>query len=258
MAMQRSTAPPGKIAAVILAAGVGRRLGNTAPKVTLEFGGKTLLERHIAALNANGVTDIAITVGHRADLIRSELARIGVIDRVMLIENPRYREGSVVSLWAQRARLAAEASVLLMDGDVLYDRRMIARLLAAAPENALLFDQAIEPGDEPVKICLRDGVIVDFAKKPEHAYDRHGESVGFFRFSAGMAAALAERVAAYVEGGRGAAEYEAAIRDLILAHPDRFGYEDVSDLPWTEIDFDVDVARARQEILPRLQEVAHA
>lgn len=258
MVLQRSTAPSRKIAAIILAAGVGRRLGNTAPKVMLEFGGKTLLERHIAALHANGVTDIAITVGHRADLIRDELGRIGVIDRVTLIDNPRYREGSVVSLWAQRARLAAGRTVLLMDGDVLCDRRMIARLLAAAPENALLLDQAIEPGDEPVKICLRDGVIVDFAKKPEHAHDRHGESVGFFRFSAGMAAALAERVAAYVEGGRGAAEYEAAIRDLILAHPNRFGYEDVSDLPWTEIDFDVDVARARQEILPRLQEVAHA
>lgn len=258
MALEHATAPSGNILAIILAAGVGRRLGNAAPKVMLEFGGKTLLERHIAALHARGVTDIAVTVGHRAELIRDELTRIGATNRVMLVDNPRYREGSVVSLWAQRARLAAGAGVLLMDGDVLYDSRMIARLLAAAPENALLLDQAIEPGDEPVKICLRDGVIVDFAKKPEHAHDRHGESVGFFRLSASMAAALADRVVAYVESGQGSAEYEAAIRDLILAQPHRFGCEDVSDLPWTEIDFDVDVARARQEILPRLQEVAHA
>jgi choline kinase len=163
-----------------------------------------------------------------------------------------------VSLAVQGGRLAAGAPVLVMDGDVLYDCRMIARLLAAAPENVLLFDEAIEPGDEPVKICLRGETIVDFAKLPDHAHDRHGESVGFFRFSPGMAAALAERTAAYVQAGRASAEYEAALRELILAQPDRFGYEDISDLPWTEIDFEADVARARREILPRLQEAAHA
>ena len=253
MAAQHAPASPAGLSAIILAAGVGKRLGEAAPKVTLAFGAKTLLERHIEALHANGVTDIAITVGHRADLIRGELTRIGALDRVALIDNPRYREGSIVSLWAQRARLAAGTTVLLMDGDVLYDRRMIARLLAAGPENVLLLDQAIEPGDEPVKICLRDGAIVDFAKRPERDHDRHGESVGFFRFSPGMAASLAARVASYVESGQGAVEYEAAIRDLILAHPDRFGCEDISDLPWTEIDFVADVARARQEILPRVE-----
>jgi choline kinase len=244
--------------AIILAAGVGRRLGNEAPKVLLDFEGKTLLERHLAALHANGVGDIAVTVGHRGDLIRAELGRLGALDRVALVENPRYREGSVVSLAVQRPRLAAGRPVLLMDGDVLYDNRIIARLLQAAPENVLLLDQTIEPGEEPVKICLRGELIVDFAKLPKHAHDRHGESVGFFRFSASMATALAERAPAYVEDGRAGAEYEAAIRDLILAHPDRFGYEDISGLPWTEIDFAADVARAQQEILPRLQEVAHA
>lgn len=255
--MPKSTASPPP-SAIILAAGIGRRLGNASPKVLLDFGGKSLLARHLAALRANGVDDIAVTVGHRPDLIRAELGRLGALEQVALIENPRYREGSVVSLAVQRPRLEAGRPVLLMDGDVLYDQRMIARLLHAAPENALLLDQAIEPGDEPVKICLRGDVIVDFAKLPEHAHDRHGESVGFFRFSAGMAATLAERATAYVETGRAGAEYEAVIRDLILEHPNRFGPEDISDLPWTEIDFEADVARARREILPQLQEVVHA
>jgi choline kinase len=244
--------------AIILAAGVGCRLGRAVPKVLLEFAGKSLLERHLSALDANNVRNVAITVGHRADLIRAELRRLGVLDRVALIENTRYHEGSVVSLAVQRAQLAAGKPVLLMDGDVLYDGRMLARLLQSASENVLLFDQVIDPGEEPVKICLRDEIIVDFDKMPEHAHDRHGESVGFFRFSASMAKALAERAAAYVDGGCVGAEYEAAIRDLILAHPNRFGYEDISDLPWTEIDFEADVVRARQEILPRLQEIAYA
>lgn len=257
MTRDRSGPADPRPAAVILAAGVGRRLGGEGPKILIEFGGTTLLERHVAALHAAGVTDIALTVGHKADLVRGELRRLQLLDRVRLVENPRYREGSIVSLWVQQARLAAAPEVLLMDGDVLYDRRMIARLLAAAAENVLLLDRAIEPGDEPVKICVGGNRIVDFAKCPSEPHDWHGESVGFFRFSAAMAAALAARVDAYVRQGQAGLEYEAAIRDLILAYPDRFGWEDISDLPWTEIDFAADVDRARRVVLPRLSEPTH-
>lgn len=244
--------------AVILAAGVGRRLGNAAddrPKVLLEFGGRTLLERHLEALRACGVEEVSITVGHRRELIEAEVARLGQSDRVRFVHNPRYREGSLVSLWTQAARLRAAdgGPLLLMDGDVLYDRRLIARLLAAPGENVLLVDRDIEPGEEPVKVCFRGDCIVDFAKRPVHAHDWHGESVGFFRFSPAMAAALADRCAAYVEEGRTALEYEEAIRDLILAAPDRFSATEVTDLPWIEIDFEADVARARSEILPLLE-----
>jgi choline kinase len=134
---------------------------------------------------------------------------------------------------------------------------MLPRMLAAEGENILLIDRDIEPGDEPVKICFdAAGRIVDFRKRPEHAFVRHGESVGFFRFSPDLAAALAARAETYATGGRGALEYEEAIRDLLLAEPDRFAAEDISDLPWTEIDFPEDVVRARDEILPQLLEVA--
>lgn len=247
--------------AIILAAGVGRRLGDgtdNVPKVLLGFGGRTLLERHLEALRAHGVTDVGITVGHRRELIEAELGRLGWRDRVELVDNPRYREGSLVSLWAQSARLRSGRPSLLMDGDVLYDGRMIARLLDAPGENVLLVDRDIDPGDEPVKICFRDGRIVDFRKVPEHPHDWHGESVGFFRFSAGTAAALADRCGAYVEKGRTELEYEEAIRDLILAEPDRFGAADVGALPWIEIDFEADVARARGEVLPRLDSRSEA
>ena len=47
-------------------------------------------------------------------------------------------------------------------------------------------------------------------------------------------------------------EYEEAIRDLILADPSRFRAEDVTDLAWTEIDFEADVAKARDDVMPKL------
>ena len=115
-----------------------------------------------------------------------------------------------------------------------------------------LAGRRIEPGDEPVKICFRGQTIVDFRKQPEHEHDWHGESVGFFRFSPRMAVELADRCD--IRGNSGAAlpEYEEAIRDLILRDPAPFHAADITDLPWTEIDFQEDLARAREVILPKL------
>ncbi len=244
--------------AIILAAGVGRRLASShqGPKCLLQIGDKTVLQRLLEALAASQITDISITVGHEQAAIRAEVARLGFDDRVSFVENARFREGSLVSLWAQRERLNAGESVILMDADVLCDGRMIARLRVEGHENCLLLDREIEPGDEPVKICMRGDTIVDFRKVPDHAYDWFGESVGFFRLSGAMAALLWSRCDAYMSDaapdGRVMVEYEEAIRDVILAEPARFGVVEVSDLPWTEIDFEEDVARARRDILPEL------
>ena len=40
---------------------------------------------------------------------------------------------------------------------------------------------------------------------------------------------------------------------MLLAQPRAFGFEDVSGLPWIEIDFPEDVARAGAEILPAIR-----
>jgi len=232
--------------AIILAAGVGRRLNGTAgplPKALLPFGGRTLLARHIAALRACGVQDVTVVVGFEAAQVQ---AAVGADPHVRLVLNPDYREGSVVSLWAARDVLRAGRPVVLMDADVL------GRLVSSAHPNALLLDREIEPGDEPVKLCIRDGRIVDFHKRPQAQHDWHGESVGFFRFTPEAATDLAARTEDYVGGGRRALEYEEPIRDMMQsAPPGLFGFEDITGLPWTEIDFPEDVAKA-SGLLPRL------
>jgi choline kinase len=246
--------------AVLLAAGVGRRLGEDyeGPKALLAFDGRSLLRRHMEALAANGVRQLSITIGYQASKIREAVAAVslspGLQDlSVSFVENPDYRKGSLVSVLAQRGVLDAGAPVLLMDGDVLYDARMIARLLTGAGEGVLLVDRELEPGDEPVKICFDGaGRIVDFRKVPTRPHAWFGESVGFFRLSGDLAAELAERCAWYVAQGQVETEYEEAIRDLILEAPDRFAATDVSDLPWTEIDFPEDVVKARDVVLPQL------
>src|SRR4051812_2505180 len=211
------------------------------PKALLSFAGKTLLRRHVEILRGCGVEDIAVTVGHGADLVREELERLNGEGRLHAVDNPDYRNGSVVSLWSARASLVTDEDVILMDADVLYDQRLMARLVDSPVENCLLVDREIEPGDEPVKLCVKDGRIVDFHKLPKNAHDWYGESVGFFRFAPATARALAERAGAYVADGRASLEYEEPIRDLILDDArGSFGFEEVTGLPWTEIDFPED------------------
>ena len=176
---------------------------------------------------------------------------LGPILAVNLVLNPDYTEGSVVSLAAAADQLRQPRPLVLMDADVLYEPRLLGRLLGSAHPDAFLLDREIEPGDEPVKLCVRDGHLVDFHKRPTAPHEWHGESVGFFRFSPATAADLANRAALYVAEGRRHMEYEEPIRDMLQADPTRFGFEDVTGMPWTEIDFPEDVVKANS-LLPKL------
>ncbi len=240
--------------ALILAAGVGRRLsGFDLPKIMLSFGGRTLLERHLSALDAVGVTDVTIGVGFKAEAVRRALDSLGR-DDVATVHNPDFERGSVVTLWTLRDAMTRGGDVLLMDGDVLYDSRLLSALLANRRAACMLADRAYEPGDEPVKIGMANGELVDFGKKLDAAAEPLGESVGFFRFDPRVAARLIDEAGAMIESGRDDELFEEALRTVVrAAPPGTFGIEDITGLPWTEIDFPEDVARARDEILPRLE-----
>ena len=237
--------------AVILAAGVGRRLGHDKPKILLEFGGRTLLKRHLAILAALGVHDVVIGIGHEALAIERALGALGQTD-VSTIYNPDYEQGSILTLWCVREVLTAGGPVLLMDGDVLYDRRVLEPLVETYHADCLLADRAFEPGDEPVKIGLVDGAPADFGKTIDPALEAYGESVGFFRLSEGTANALVDTAGRMIEQGGSERPMEDAIAAVLRAANPPFGFEDVTGLPWIEIDFPEDVARAETEVLPKL------
>ncbi|MCG3202646.1 MAG: hypothetical protein NFCOHLIN_02531 [Gammaproteobacteria bacterium] len=242
--------------AIILAAGHGRRLAavHRGPKSLLEFGGRTLLRRHLENLTSRGIDHVAVCVGYEAGRLREEIESSGHAARVSTVLNPAFREGSVVSLWTMRHYLDAGGDVLLMDADVLYHPALLDRLRHTARSNCFLFDRDFEPGPEPVKLCVRAGTLVEFRKQLAEGlqYDLAGESVGFFRFGEDMARRLARKTEEYVGSGRRAEPYEEAIRDLLLERPAEFDYEDITGTPWIEIDFPEDIERATTTILPHL------
>ena len=241
----------------MLAAGVGTRLdqdGEAPPKALLRFAGESLLQRHLDILAHFGLFDVTLVVGHRADEIRRELALLGATDRVQTRFNPDYRTSSLLSLWTLREVFAAGEPVLYMDADVLYDWRLLARLLGAPDPDCLLIDRGAAVSEETLKVCIQAARVVEFHKRIQvTSYDFWAEWVGFARFGASSAARLAGAIQSYVDSGRTDVIYEEPMRDLILAAGrEPFGWVDSLDLPWIEIDFQDDLERARNEIYPRL------
>ena len=243
--------------AVMLAAGVGVRLGPAVtehpPKVLLRFGGKSLLQRHVEILRRHGIQELVLGVGYHQDEIEQEIADLCAEDFVRTVFNEGYDEGNIVTLWTLRDELCYGGPVLLMDADVLYDERLVRRLVITRHENCLLLDRDFMPGDEPVKLCVRDGEIVEFRKWLSTEFDFCGESVGLFRLSARVAEKIIAQTRLYLMQGRRRDPYEEAIRDVMLTSQRRtFSFEEITGMPWIEIDFVADVERARREILPRV------
>ncbi len=248
--------------AIILAAGRGMRLqqgdAERIPRCLLRFDGMTLLERHLRLLDAVGIDEVVLALGWQPGLVEAELTRLGA--RVEIVVNPGYELGSVLTVHTTADALTRGGDVLLMDADVLYDERIVEVLVEGRRADRLLIDRAFVPGDEPIKVCVKDGVAVEFRKQvaPGLDYDTIGESVGFFRFTEGTARRFTEIVAGYVDSGRANQPHEEAIRDLLLEGDHPFEIGDVTGAPWIEIDFLADIARATHEILPQLLRLARA
>jgi choline kinase len=138
-----------------------------------------------------------------------------------------------------------------MDADVLYGDAMIERQINSHHQNCLLLDHGFDPGDEPVKLCIRDGEILEFHKWLSADFDFCGVSVGFFKLTAEVAKKIIIQTELYLDQGRRHELYEEAIHDLLLTSPHAtFAFEGITVTPWIEIDFAVDIERANTVVLP--------
>jgi len=240
------------------AAGVGIRLKPavpTLPKILLEFGGKTLLEWHAQRLSEANVERLTVVSGYEYQLVDQHLDRLRERYRLDLrsVVNPLFTEGSVLSMAASIPTLQsvrADEAVLLMDGDVLYPRQFLPRLIGSFHRTALLVDRNYSTADDdPVLVPIARGKPFDFVKRWKGKADVVGESVGFFKMAHRDLPELIARTQDMSVGAR-SASLDDILRQMVQAG--RFGYEDVTGLPWIEIDFPADVTRAAQEIMPAI------
>jgi choline kinase len=228
--------------AVILAAGSGKRMGRLTadrPKAMLDVGGRPLITRSLDALASVGIDDVTIVVGYEQQRMRDHLK-----DRVRFIANPRYQTtNSLYSLWLAREVLADGAVV--MNSDILLSCDLLRRLVFAPVDDAVLIDTSTSYGDEEMKVKTWHGFAVDFGKDLP-PWDAHGENVGVLKFGPQGGRRLVGHLDRLVAAGDVNTWAPAAFRALSHEWPLRIVTTD--DLPWTEIDFPDDLARACQLI----------
>jgi choline kinase len=212
-------------------------------------GGRPILRRRLESLDAVGIRQATLVLGHCADQVRAAAGeRVGRMT-VRYIHNPEYTKGSVISLHA--ARQCLREPVLVMDADVVFPREFLVRLLALPAPSALLVDRGFSDTGEEVKVYSRGDRVIALGKKvvPE-AWDAVGEGIGFFKCGVEAAPELVRCLARVVEDSDGLGEWEDALHMLIGER--HVGWADVTGLPWTEVDFVEDLRRAEHDVLPRV------
>jgi choline kinase len=232
------------VQALILAAGEGTRLNDRLerPKCLREVGDVPLVHHQLAALAEVDVLDVVVVVGYKQASVRDSVG-----SWARCITNERFAEtNSMYSfLLGQRA---SDDDLLVMNSDVFCDPRMFQVLLAAEGD-ALLYDSSSGDEDEQMKVHVRNGRLVEMSKALPPARVR-GENVGILKLTRTTAESTAAAAAALIAAGHERGWLAEAVNFAAADHT--ITCIDVDGWPWVEIDYPEDLARARNEVLPRV------
>ena len=239
--------------ALILAAGVGKRLKANVPKILLKVGNKSLLERHYENLLNLGIKNIGIVIGYKSNQLTNFIKKIDIKKNIKIFRNSRYKLGSIVSLVCADKFFHIKGDLIFMDGDVFYDKKVLKKLINSKKKNCLLIDRQFEKGEEPVKVCIKNNKIFDFGKIVNQDFDFQGESVGFFKFSNKSSIKLLEAAKIIMKSNKNAM-YEDVIQQIIKKKKVHIDFENITSLPWVEIDFKKDLILAKKIILKQINE----
>ncbi len=216
--------------AVILAAGIGSRLGNPLPKTLSVLPGREkILGRQIRILRKYGVREIFVVVGFKKELIMEEFPQ------VYFRYNPQYYLTNT-SKSLLHVLEDMDDDVIWANGDVVFDEEVIKRLVQAQG-NVVMVDRS-ECGDEEVKYRTNEAnEIIEISKK---VVGGEGEAVGINRV-------CREDLPAFVQTLRecGDQDYFERGIELLIERKVFFKSMDVSRYRCIEVDFEEDLSKAR-------------
>ena len=184
--------------ALILAAGYGTRLSpmtDDIPKGLVPVNGKPILFKQLENLYENGVTDITVISGYRANMLEA-----AVHDRfrdVNLIKSADYAEtNNMYSAYLAREVMAGE-DFLMMNADVFMDSSVLRALLDFSWPNAIVTDIGFYL-EESMKVVESGGRLARISKEIT-AEEALGASIDVYRFSAAAGDAFFRKCAEYIE-----------------------------------------------------------
>ncbi|MFM7874757.1 MAG: NTP transferase domain-containing protein [Actinomycetota bacterium] len=228
------------IQVVILAAGMGTRLGKPWPNPPPPLAyGRSILQQQIENVRSVFADSarISIVVGFKLEMI------LEAHPDASYIYNEVYDQTNTSKSLLKALRNSHESGVLWLNGDVVFDARVLERVRERMKsEKSFVCVNTSAVGEEEVKYTVDNrGFINALSKRVENAL---GEAVGINFISAPHKAAAIKNLEACADNDYFERGLELAIeRDGIEIEP-----VDISDLFAVEVDFQADLDRANSQI----------
>lgn len=222
---------------VILAAGLGTRLGRPHPKpLTPLADGRTILRQQLEHIDDAFGADarVSIVVGFGEEQVRAAAGH-----RASFVRNDRFATTGTAESLRLALREVGPGGVLWMNGDVVFAPGLLAHVRGRLADGDLVAVDTARVGDEEVKYTLDgDGCVGELSKRVVGGL---GEAVGVNHVSARGRPALLRQLGLVDERDY----FEAGI-ERSIAEGARWRPVDVSRFGAVEVDFPEDLVRANE------------
>lgn len=228
------------IQAVILAAGMGTRLGRPWPKpLTPLADGRTIMAQQMDNLESAFGEELRVmtVIGFKLELI------LEAFPNVAYVYNESYDQTNTNRSLLKALRIAPDGGVLWMNGDVVFDPRVLERAKRLMSDGvSFICVNTAAVGDEEVKYTVNDeGCVALLSKKVDQAL---GEAVGINYVAAADRPNLIRGLEACEDGDY----FERGIEITIERDGTRVMPLDITDLYAVEVDFEEDLTRANTHL----------
>ena len=232
--------------AIILSAGQGSRLGHLVddrPKCLIDFNGRTLLDRQLDTLAANGVDEAVVVTGFHDELVNAAIAARSGGPSVRTVFNPFYKVAdNLGSLFIAKHEIEGEC--LVWNGDTLVSNALMARVLGNDRQGiCVTIDRKDGYDDDDMKVVVDDnGRLQAIGKRISDGVN--GESIGLLAFRQGGAERFREAIERAMRTPEGTTIWYLRVIHH-LAQNGEVWTLDIQGEEWGEVDFPPDVEAAR-------------
>lgn len=238
--------------AIILAAGMGRRLGSYTKENTkcmVPVNGVRLIDRMLTQLSALHLKRVLMVVGYKGkELIHHIGERYADALKIEYVENPIYdRTNNIYSLSLVKEQMQ-EDDTLLIESDLIFSDRLFSMILADERPNIALVAKYETWMDGTMVRIDGDGNIVNFVPKKAFNYqevDSYYKTVNIYKFSKTFSQTqYVPFLDAYCKALGNNEYYEQVLRVITLLDKTNLKALDIGNEKWYEIDDvqDLDIA----------------
>ncbi len=175
--------------AIILAAGMGRRLGEFTAnntKCMLEVNGVRLIDRMLNQLTRLNLSRIVIVVGYEGQNLIDYISRKNYSTPIIFVENSVYdKTNNIYSLWLARDYMAQE-DTLLLESDLIFEESILDTIVNSSYNDCALVSKYETWMDGTMVRIDEDNNIVNFIPKTAFKYSDtcyYYKTVNIYKFS---------------------------------------------------------------------------